>query len=117
MPLVAEVALALREETPSEKAYVAVFSEVVPHFHVHVIARPPALPRPIADLGSWRGPPVDAREAEDVTGRVLARLEGTAARPGRGRGRSPRSARRCFRPSSARAPARSATADSPRAWS
>ncbi len=74
MPLVAEVAAALRAETPCEKTYVAVFSEVLPHLHVHVIARPPGLPE--ADRGPrvFAAPPVSPREAEDVTRRVLARL-------------------------------------------
>ena len=90
MPLVAQVAAALREETATEKVYVAVFSEVVPHVHVHVIARPPDLPP--ADRGPrifGAAPPVEARQAQDVAGRVLARLEGTAAGPVAGRGRSP----------------------------
>ena len=74
MPLVAEVAAALRAETPCEKTYVAVFSEVLPHLHVHVIARPPGLPE--ADRGArvFAAPPVPVRDAEDVSRRVLARL-------------------------------------------
>jgi diadenosine tetraphosphate (Ap4A) HIT family hydrolase len=42
-PLVARVAAALRAETPTAKVYVTVFAEVLPHFHVHVVARPPEL--------------------------------------------------------------------------
>lgn len=42
-PLVARVAAALRAETATAKVYVNVFSEVLPHLHVHVIARPPDL--------------------------------------------------------------------------
>ena len=42
-PLVAQVSAALRAETPTAKVYVAVFAEVLPHFHVHVVARPPDL--------------------------------------------------------------------------
>jgi diadenosine tetraphosphate (Ap4A) HIT family hydrolase len=42
-PLLTEVAAALRAETPCEKVYVSLFAEVVPHVHVHVIARPPGL--------------------------------------------------------------------------
>jgi diadenosine tetraphosphate (Ap4A) HIT family hydrolase len=80
MPLVAEVAAALRLETPTEKVYVAVFSEVLSHVHVHVIARPPDLPA--ADRGPHvfdLAPPVEARRAEDVGRRVLARLGRTVA--------------------------------------
>jgi len=64
----------VRAETPCEKTYVAVFSEVLPHLHVHVIARPPSLPE--ADCGPrvFATPPVPAHEAEDVARRVLARL-------------------------------------------
>ncbi|MFI5006625.1 MAG: HIT family protein [Solirubrobacterales bacterium] len=42
-PLLAEVAAAVRAETPCEKVYVSVFAEILPHLHVHVIARPPGL--------------------------------------------------------------------------
>jgi diadenosine tetraphosphate (Ap4A) HIT family hydrolase len=88
MPLVAQVAEALRVETPTEKVYVAIFSEVIPHLHVHVIARPPDLP--LADRGPRvfaASPPVESRRAEDVGRRVLARLG--AAPPAAGRVRSP----------------------------
>jgi diadenosine tetraphosphate (Ap4A) HIT family hydrolase len=80
MPLVAQVAAALRMETATEKVYVAAFSEVLPHFHVHVIARPPDLP--LADRGPRvfaAAPTVEARRADEVGRRVLARLDGTAA--------------------------------------
>jgi diadenosine tetraphosphate (Ap4A) HIT family hydrolase len=89
MPLVAQVAAALRLETPTEKVYVAVFSEVLSHLHVHVIARPPDLPP--ADRGPkvFAAPPVETRRAEDVGRRVLARLEGFVARPAAGHARSP----------------------------
>jgi diadenosine tetraphosphate (Ap4A) HIT family hydrolase len=43
-PLLSEVAAAVRKETPCEKVYVSVFAEVLPHLHVHVIARPRDLP-------------------------------------------------------------------------
>jgi diadenosine tetraphosphate (Ap4A) HIT family hydrolase len=43
-PLLAEVAAALRAETPCEKVYVSIFAEMLPHLHVHVIARPRELP-------------------------------------------------------------------------
>lgn len=42
-PLLAGVGAALRAATPAEKLYVNVFAEVVPHLHVHLIARPPEL--------------------------------------------------------------------------
>ena len=42
-PLVARVSTALRAETPTAKVYVSVFAEVLPHFHLHVVARPPEL--------------------------------------------------------------------------
>jgi diadenosine tetraphosphate (Ap4A) HIT family hydrolase len=42
-PLVARVAVALRAETATAKVYVSVFAEVLPHLHVHVVARPPDL--------------------------------------------------------------------------
>ena len=42
-PLLARVGAALRAATPAEKLYVNVFAEVVPHLHVHLIARPPEL--------------------------------------------------------------------------
>jgi len=80
MPLVTEVAAGLRAETPCEKTYIAVFSEVLPHLHVHVIARPPGLAE--ADRGArvFGVPPVEPREAEAVGQRVLARLEGALNR-------------------------------------
>ena len=36
-PLLAEVAAALRAETPCEKVYLSAFAEVLPHLHLHVI--------------------------------------------------------------------------------
>jgi diadenosine tetraphosphate (Ap4A) HIT family hydrolase len=88
MPLVAEVAAALRVETPCEKVYVAVFSEVLPHLHVHVIARPPDLAE--ADRGPrvFAAPPVGAGEAEAVGRGVLTRLESRAS-PAATEGRDP----------------------------
>lgn len=68
-PLLAEVAAALRAETPCEKVYVSVFAEVLPHLHLHVIARPPGLP------AQERGPRLFASERRaDEAGRAeLAR--------------------------------------------
>jgi hypothetical protein len=81
LPLVAEVAAALRAETPCEKTYLAVFSEVVPHLHVHVVARSPGLAEAFRGPRVFSAPPVPAREAEDVSGRVLARLLRAASPP------------------------------------
>jgi diadenosine tetraphosphate (Ap4A) HIT family hydrolase len=72
-PLLAQVAAALRAETTCEKVYVSIFAEVLPHLHVHVIARPPGLP------AAERGPRLFLAEgraegAEALTRRVLARL-------------------------------------------
>jgi diadenosine tetraphosphate (Ap4A) HIT family hydrolase len=78
-PLLAELAAALRAETPCEKVYVSVFAEVLPHLHVHVIARPPGMP------AEERGPRLmeararaDEGEARAVAERVLARLASPA---------------------------------------
>jgi diadenosine tetraphosphate (Ap4A) HIT family hydrolase len=82
IPLVAQVAAALRLETPAEKVYVAAFAERLPHFHVHVIARPPDLPE--ADRGPSvfaLAPPVDSQRSDEVGRRVLARLEATSVAP------------------------------------
>jgi len=72
-PLLAQVAAALRAETPCEKVYVSIFAEVLPHLHVHVIARPPGWPAaeagPRLFLAGGR-----AEGAEALTRRVLARL-------------------------------------------
>src|SRR5262249_38268764 len=43
-PLLSEVAAALRAETGGARVYVSVFAELMPHLHVHVVARPPDLP-------------------------------------------------------------------------
>ncbi len=65
-PLVARVSSALREATPCAKLYVASFGEVVPHLHVHVIARPPGLDP------SLRGPRLFAAEARAPAAEVQA---------------------------------------------
>ncbi len=44
-PLLKRVGAALREATGGEKLYVAAFGELLPHFHVHLIARPDGFPR------------------------------------------------------------------------
>jgi diadenosine tetraphosphate (Ap4A) HIT family hydrolase len=74
-PLLAEVAAALRRETPCEKVYVSVFAEVLPHLHVHVIARPPGLPA--EERGSLLFVAQEraaGAEVEALALRVLARL-------------------------------------------
>lgn len=78
--IVGELAAALRASTPTEKIYVSIFSEVLHHLHVHVIARPPDLDP--AD----HGPAIftsrrtaDAREVDEVAARVIALLSGTAS--------------------------------------
>jgi diadenosine tetraphosphate (Ap4A) HIT family hydrolase len=44
LPLIARVSLALRAATPTDRVYVCTWNEMLPHLHVHVIARPPGLP-------------------------------------------------------------------------
>jgi diadenosine tetraphosphate (Ap4A) HIT family hydrolase len=82
LPLVVEVAAALRAETACEKTYTAVFSEVLPHLHVHVIARPPGLADAFRGPGVFAAPPVSAEEAEGVSERVLRHLLRTSSPPG-----------------------------------
>lgn len=84
-PLLAEVAAAVRAETPCEKVYLSVFAEVLPHLHVHVIARPPGLP------AGERGPGLfaserraDEEERAELARRVHARLATPAGRAARG---------------------------------
>jgi diadenosine tetraphosphate (Ap4A) HIT family hydrolase len=79
-PLLAEVAGALRAETPCEKVYVSVFAEVLKHLHVHVIARPADLP------AEERGPRLfaserraDEAERAGLARRVHARLTRASA--------------------------------------
>ncbi len=71
-PLVAQVAAALRAETPCEKVYVNVYAEVLHHLHVHVIARPPDLP------AEHRGPKIFLAPATidpaALEKRILSRL-------------------------------------------
>jgi len=78
-PLVATTSAAVRAETPCARVYVCVFAELLPHFHVHVIGRPPDLPE------DARGPSLflaqgtlDADPDLSVARRVLARLENRA---------------------------------------
>jgi diadenosine tetraphosphate (Ap4A) HIT family hydrolase len=81
-PLVAEVAQALRAETPTARVYVGAFGEILPHLHVHVIARPPGLPAAEQGPALFAAePPVAAAEARTVSDRVLARLAAAKASP------------------------------------
>jgi diadenosine tetraphosphate (Ap4A) HIT family hydrolase len=81
-PLVAQVTAALRAETPTAKVYVSVFAEVLPHLHVHVIARPPDLPaekrgaRLFLAEGALPEPERDA-----LARRVLARISAAGRTP------------------------------------
>jgi diadenosine tetraphosphate (Ap4A) HIT family hydrolase len=79
-PLVARVMAALRSETPAAKVYVSVFAEVLPHFHVHIVARPPDLApeKRGAFVFLTEGAPVETESAA-IYKRVAARL--TAAPP------------------------------------
>lgn len=76
-PLVARVAAALRTETATAKVYVSVFAEVLPHLHLHVVARPPDLaperrgPRVFLEAASGEG--TDGAEAA-LARRIHARL-------------------------------------------
>ncbi len=82
-PLVAEVAAALRAETPCAKVYVSVFAEVLHHCHVHVVARPPDLPaneRGARLFASERR--ADPAEALAVARRVHARLAASVSSRG-----------------------------------
>jgi diadenosine tetraphosphate (Ap4A) HIT family hydrolase len=80
-PLVARVAAALRAETPTARIYVTVFAEVLPHFHLHVVARPPEL---AADERGARlflsEVPVGDAESADLFRRVSARLRAPLTR-------------------------------------
>lgn len=76
-PLVARVSAALRAETPTAKVYISVFAEVLAHFHVHVVARPPGLPEEMLGprLLLAEGKATEA-ECADLFRRVRARLLG-----------------------------------------
>lgn len=74
-PLLVEVAAALRASTPCEKIYVSAFAEVLPHLHVHVIARAPDAPPEVRGPKVFAAPPIpDASVSDAVTRAVLARL-------------------------------------------
>ncbi len=74
-PLLAEVAAALRAETPCAKVYLSIFAEVLHHCHVHVVARPPD--HPAAERGPRlfaSEPRADPAAALAIARRVHARL-------------------------------------------
>jgi len=81
--LIGELSAALRASTPTAKIYVSIFAEVLPHLHVHVVARPPELPE------AERGPAVFASERSPdpaivaaISARVTALLSSSAQKPG-----------------------------------
>jgi len=83
-PLVAEVAGALRAETPCAKIYVSSFGEVVPHLHVHVVARPPDLPEDERGARLFTsGRRADEAELAALARRVFGRLDGAINATGR----------------------------------
>lgn len=75
--LVHTAARVLREQTGCEKIYVNIFAEVMPHMHVHVIARPADLP------ANFRGPAIfsagegDVNQTHDVAHKILTALRAT----------------------------------------
>lgn len=74
-PLLVEVTAALRLSTPCEKVYVSVFAEVLPHLHVHLIARAPDAPAEVRGPKVFAAPPIaDPSVADAVTRGVLSRL-------------------------------------------
>ncbi len=76
-PLLARVGAALRASTPAEKLYVNVFAEVVPHLHVHLIARPPSLPPERRGARLFLDPArADVAEVRRIAAAVRAALQG-----------------------------------------
>lgn len=77
--LIGQVTEALRAETAAEKVYVNVFAEVLAHLHVHVIARTADVPAemrgPRIFLSPGSGPGVGSDAANEITERVMKRLE------------------------------------------
>lgn len=73
-PFVGRVAEALRALTPTARVYVSVFAEILPHFHVHVVARPPELP------ADERGPRLFLAEGRAGDPEPLALARGVYAR-------------------------------------
>lgn len=83
--LIGQVSEALRAETDAEKVYVSVFAEVLAHLHVHVIARTADVPAEIRGPRIFLSAGADPKAADEVTARVLKRLDARfkAARPRR----------------------------------
>jgi diadenosine tetraphosphate (Ap4A) HIT family hydrolase len=79
-PLLARAGAALRAATPAAKLYVNVFAEVVPHLHVHLIARPPELPPERRGaklfLDPARADPAEVARIAAAVRRELARATG-----------------------------------------
>ena len=77
-PLLARVSNALRAATPTARIYVCTWNEMLPHLHIHVIARPPDFPpeRRGARLFLEDAPtdPASARAGRDVARAVLETL-------------------------------------------
>jgi diadenosine tetraphosphate (Ap4A) HIT family hydrolase len=74
-PLLAETAAALRQASGGAKIYLAVFAELLPHLHVHVVARPPAWPENERGAALLLSPTVvDPTIAARVSQRALALL-------------------------------------------
>ena len=72
-PLLARVAAALRANTSTARIYVSIYAEVLPHLHVHLIARPPD--RPALGARVFLEPPGAAEGCRAVARRVLDYLE------------------------------------------
>jgi diadenosine tetraphosphate (Ap4A) HIT family hydrolase len=81
-PLLRESAAALRRAAGGEKIYLAVFAELLPHLHVHVVARPRDWPAAQRGAALLQAPETVApEEAERVTRRALELLATGALRP------------------------------------
>lgn len=69
---------AVRAATRAPKVYVAHFAEVVPHFHVHVIPRPEAVPpedrgaRMLFERAPRAAPEAAAAAAREILARIVA---------------------------------------------
>jgi diadenosine tetraphosphate (Ap4A) HIT family hydrolase len=79
-PLLAETSAALRQASGGAKIYLAVFAELLPHLHVHVVARPAAWPESERGAALLLSPTLaDPALAARVSQRALALLAGGAA--------------------------------------
>lgn len=87
--LLKDVSAALRQAAGGEKIYLAVFAEILPHLHFHLVARPPGWPddeRGAALLRSSQTVP--APDAARVTATALGLLARGPARAPTQKGRS-----------------------------